>query len=92
MKKIPLILSLAANILLIASIFAIRLHYHKMIYRAINNTIMTDVKFNEQVLTELQSKEVYKVEKVTGMLQKNIRDRKEAAEMWESAADRIKIK
>ncbi|OHB61337.1 MAG: hypothetical protein A2167_03875 [Planctomycetes bacterium RBG_13_46_10] len=92
MKKMPLILSLAVNVLLVLAIFAARLHYHKMIYRALHNTAMAEVQFNEQVLTELQSKDEYKIERVTGMLEKNIRKGKQSAAIWQSVADRIGIK
>lgn len=92
MKKIPLIMSLVFNVLLVTAIFVIRLHYHKMIFEALYNTATTEVRFHEQVLSELRTEDEYRIVAVKTMLEKNIEDRKEAAEVWRSAAERIRLR
>jgi hypothetical protein len=92
MKKMPLIMSLMVNVLLVAAVFGVRLHYHKMIFQKLHNVTMSEVRFHEQILTRLQSKDEYEIEAVKTMLEKNIRDGKVVAAIWKSAAERIRIR
>lgn len=92
MKRIPLILSLSFNIFFVVAIFGIRLHYHKMIFRTLYNVTTAEVRFHETILTELKSEDTYKVEAVKAALEKNIQDRKEAAEVWKATAERIRLR
>ncbi|MGA2915304.1 MAG: hypothetical protein ABSE89_04695 [Sedimentisphaerales bacterium] len=88
MKKIPLILSLIVNVLLVIAVFSVRLHYHKMIFQTLYDVTTSEVSFHEHILAELQSKDAYKTEAVKTTLAKNIQDEKESAEMWKAAAER----
>ncbi|MBN1788611.1 MAG: hypothetical protein JW806_09500 [Sedimentisphaerales bacterium] len=92
MKKMPLILSLMANVFLLLSIFVVRLHYHKMIYQTLYNVTSHKVRFNETLLTELRSENEYKVETVKAMLEHDIQRGEERAEIYKSAAERIRLR
>jgi len=92
MKKIPLIVSLIVNVLLVIAVFGIRLHYHKMIFQALYDITTSEVSFHESILAELRSKDEYKVEAVKTMLEKNIQDGKEYAAIWKDAAERNRLR
>jgi hypothetical protein len=92
MKKIPLIISLIVNVLLVIAVFGIRLHYHKMIFQALYDITTSEVSFHESILAELRSKNEYKIEAVKTMLEKNIQDGKESATIWKAAAERNRLK
>jgi hypothetical protein len=92
MKKIPLIMSLIVNILLVAAVFAVRLHYHKMIFQALYNFTTSEVRFHEGVLAELQSEDEYKIKAVKAMLEQNIKQQKEFAEIWKAASERMRLR
>ena len=92
MKKMPLILSLMVNVLLVAAVFSARLHYHKIIFQTLYNVTTAGVRFNESILAELRSDDTYKIESVKIMIEKNIREGKVAAEVWKSAAERIRMR
>ncbi len=92
MKKMPLIMSLIVNVLLVIAVFGIRLHYHKMIFQALYDITTSEVRFHEGILAELRSKDEYKIEAVKTMLEKNIQDGKESAAFWKAAAERNRLK
>jgi hypothetical protein len=92
MKKIPLIMSLIANVLLVIAVFGIRLHYHKIIFQALYNITTSQVSFHESLLTELRSEDEYKIEAVKTMLEKHIQDEKEYAAIWKSASERNRLR
>jgi len=96
MKKIPLIMSLIVNVLLVVlliiAVFGIRLHYHRMIFQTLYNITTSEVSFHERILAELRSKDEYKVEAVKTMLEKNIQDGKESAAIWKDASERIRLR
>ena len=92
MKKIPLIISLIVNVLLVITVFSIRLHYHKMIFQALYNITMTEANFHERILAKLQSEDEYKISAVKTMLEKNIQDEKESAAIWKAASERNRLR
>ncbi|MGB8227257.1 MAG: hypothetical protein WCE45_10410 [Sedimentisphaerales bacterium] len=92
MKKIPLIMSLIVNILLVAAVFGMRLHYHKAIFQTLYSITASDVRFHEGILAELQSEDEYKIMAVKTMLKQNIEKGKESAEIWKDASERIRLK
>jgi hypothetical protein len=92
MKKIPLIMSLIVNVLLVIAVFGIRLHYHKMIFQALYNITTSEVSFHESILAELRSEDEYKVEAVKTMLEKNIQDGKGFAAIWKAASERNRLR
>ena len=92
MKKIPLIMSLIVNVLLIIGVFGIRIHYHKMIFQALYDITTFEVRFHERILAELRSEDEYKIETVKTMLEKNIQDEKRSAAIWKSAAERNRLR
>jgi hypothetical protein len=92
MKKIPLIMSLIANILLVIAVFGIRLHYHKMVFQTLYDITTSEVRFHEGILAELQSEDEYKINAVKTMLKKNIQDGKGYAAIWKAAAERNRLK
>ena len=92
MKKIPLIMSLIVNILLVAAVVGIRLHYRRAIFQTLYNITASEVRFHEGVLAELQSEDEYKINAVKTMLKKNIQDGKEYAAIWKAAAERNRLK
>ena len=92
MKKIPLILSLIVNVLLTIAVVGIRLHYHRMIFQTLHNITISQVRFHEGILAELQSEDKYKIEAVKTMLEKNIQDGKESAVIWKDASERIRLR
>ena len=88
MKKMPLIMSLIANVLLVIAVFGIRLHYHKIIFQVLHNITTSQVSFHESLLAELRSEDEYKIIAVKTMLEQNIQKGKESAAMWKSASER----
>ncbi|MCX5632562.1 MAG: hypothetical protein NTW93_02655 [Phycisphaerae bacterium] len=92
MKKIPLIMSLIVNILLVVAVCGIRLHYHRAIFQTLYNITISDVRFQEGVLAELQSEDEYKIMAVKTMLKQNIQKGKESAEIWKAASERVRLK
>lgn len=88
MKKTLFITSLVINILLIASMFGIRAHYHKMIFQMLYDISASQVHIHENMLAELKSEDEHKVVAVQTMLEQNIRDGNKAAEMWKAASER----
>jgi len=92
MKKIPLIMSLIVNVLLVIAVFGIRLHYHKMIFQALYDITTSEVSFHERILAELQSGGEYKIKAVKTTLEKNIQDGKESAAIWKAAAERNRLR
>jgi len=92
MKKIPLIMSLIVNILLVIAVFGLRLHYHEIIFQALYNATTTEVRFHERILAELQSEDEYKMNAVKTMLKQYIQNENEAAAMWKAAAERSRLK
>jgi hypothetical protein len=92
MKKIPLIMSLIVNVLLVIAVVGIRLHYHKIIFQALYNITTFEVNFHERILAELQSEDEYKIEAVKTMLKKNIQEEKGSAAVWKSASERIRLR
>jgi hypothetical protein len=92
MKKILFIMSLVVNVLLIATVFSLRLHYHRMIFQALYNTTISEVRLHEGILAELRSENEHKVMAVKTMLEQNIREEKKSAEIWKAASERIVLK
>lgn len=94
MKKISLIMfimSLIINVFLVASVFVVRLHYHKMIFQALYNITTSNVHFHESILAELQSGDEYKIKAVKGILEQNIQEGEKSAEIWRAASERARL-
>jgi hypothetical protein len=92
MKKIPFIVSLIVNILLIAAVFSLRLRYHRIIFQTLYNTTTSEIRFHEGILAELRSEDEFKVIAVKTMLEHNIQEGKKSAEIWKTASERLMLK
>ena len=92
MKKIPLIMSLIVNVLLVIGVVGIRLHYHKIIFQTLYNITTSEVNFHEGILAELRSENEHKIMAVKTMLEQNIQKGKESAAIWKAASERIRLR
>ena len=86
MKKLPFIISLVLNVVLIVALVTFHRIHRRVVFKTASNFTAAEVRLQEHILKELGSGEQDKIEHVKTMLRNNIENgRKVASDLREAA-------
>ena len=86
MKKATLVLSIALNIILIVLVVVGIRYSRRTAFQTVADATAAEVRLREHFLKELESGDSRRIEAVKEMMRRNIKNGKQAAATWGSAA------
>jgi len=86
MKKLPLVLSLVLNVVLIAALVVLHNVSKKTAFTAVADAAAAEVRLQENILSELASGEAARIEKIKETLKNNIENGKKVEADFRSVA------
>ena len=87
MKKAPLAISIALNVVLVACLLMISSVSKRTAFQTLADATISEVRLQEHILTELSSGDDMRVAAIKEALARNIESGNKAAENWQRAAN-----
>ena len=87
MKKVPFVISIVLNIALIATLLFVTRSSRRTAFRAVADATTAEVRLQEHILSELNSGDDTRIEKIKETLKRNISNGKKATADWKRSVN-----